>query len=134
MLEIELLFLFQYKNYTYYPKRHFCKYSMNLLTCDLLFLRCWRFSNLFILCLVTLRRSLGGPKSDAADSEFPGQHFQSDLLILALGSSQRDLFEDDWLDVMVRVYWLKARFLALQVKFIFSGLLSETFSTQLNLM
>nr|XP_040051179.1 calcineurin-binding protein cabin-1 isoform X5 [Gasterosteus aculeatus aculeatus] len=54
------------------------------------------------------------PSSDAADSEFPGQHFQSDLLLLAMGSSQRDLFDDDWLDVMVRVYWLKARFLALQ--------------------
>ncbi|XP_049906410.1 calcineurin-binding protein cabin-1 isoform X4 [Epinephelus moara] len=60
------------------------------------------------------RRSSIGPGSDAADSEFPGQHFESDLLLLALGSSQRDLFEDDWLDVMVRVYWLKARFLALQ--------------------
>uniref|UniRef100_A0A3Q3AJW2 Calcineurin-binding protein cabin-1 n=1 Tax=Kryptolebias marmoratus TaxID=37003 RepID=A0A3Q3AJW2_KRYMA len=46
--------------------------------------------------------------------DFPGQHFQSDLLMLALGSSQKDLFEEDWLDVMVRVYWLKARFLALQ--------------------
>ncbi len=56
------------------------------------------------------------PSSEAADSEFPGQHFQGDLLLLALGSSQKDLFEDDWLDVMVRVYWLKARFLALQVK------------------
>ncbi|XP_056273916.1 calcineurin-binding protein cabin-1 isoform X2 [Pseudoliparis swirei] len=54
------------------------------------------------------------PSSDAADFEFPGQHFQSDLLLLALGSSQRDLFENDWLDVMVRCYWLKARFLALQ--------------------
>ncbi|XP_042343404.1 calcineurin-binding protein cabin-1 isoform X2 [Plectropomus leopardus] len=63
---------------------------------------------------VSPRRSSIGPGSDAADSEFPGQHFQSDLLLLALGSSQRDLFEDDWLDVMVRVYWLKARFLALQ--------------------
>ncbi|XP_061586396.1 calcineurin-binding protein cabin-1 isoform X2 [Cololabis saira] len=60
---------------------------------------------------VTPRRSSG---DDAADSDFPGQHFQGDLLLLALGSSQRDLFEDDWLDVMVRVYWLKARFLALQ--------------------
>uniref|UniRef100_A0A3B3XNK7 Uncharacterized protein n=1 Tax=Poecilia mexicana TaxID=48701 RepID=A0A3B3XNK7_9TELE len=49
-----------------------------------------------------------------SDSEFPGQHFQGDLLILALGSSQRDLFGSSWLDVMVRVYWLKARFLALQ--------------------
>uniref|UniRef100_A0A8C6MCT5 Calcineurin-binding protein cabin-1 n=1 Tax=Nothobranchius furzeri TaxID=105023 RepID=A0A8C6MCT5_NOTFU len=51
---------------------------------------------------------------DVADERLPGQHFQSDLLLLALGSSQRDLFEDDWLDVMTRVYWLKARFLALQ--------------------
>ncbi|XP_028434344.1 calcineurin-binding protein cabin-1 isoform X3 [Perca flavescens] len=63
---------------------------------------------------VSPRRSSIGPGSDAADSEFPGQHFQSDLLLLALGSSQKELFEDDWLDVMVRVYWLKARFLALQ--------------------
>uniref|UniRef100_A0A8C9ZIE7 Calcineurin-binding protein cabin-1 n=1 Tax=Sander lucioperca TaxID=283035 RepID=A0A8C9ZIE7_SANLU len=63
---------------------------------------------------VSPRRCSIGPGSDAADSEFPGQHFQSDLLLLALGSSQKDLFEDDWLDVMVRVYWLKARFLALQ--------------------
>ncbi|XP_032373176.1 calcineurin-binding protein cabin-1 isoform X3 [Etheostoma spectabile] len=63
---------------------------------------------------VSPRRSSIGLGSDAADSEFPGQHFQSDLLLLALGSSQKDLFEDDWLDVMVRVYWLKARFLALQ--------------------
>ncbi|XP_034068450.1 calcineurin-binding protein cabin-1 isoform X2 [Gymnodraco acuticeps] len=63
---------------------------------------------------VSTRRSNICPGSDAADSEFPGQHFQNDLLLLALGSSQRDLFEEDWLDVMVRVYWLKARFLALQ--------------------
>ncbi len=66
--------------------------------------------------LVSPRRSSIGPGNDAADSEFPGQHFQGDLLLLALGSSQRDLFEDDWQDAMVRVYWLKARFLALQVK------------------
>ncbi|XP_040011271.1 calcineurin-binding protein cabin-1 isoform X2 [Xiphias gladius] len=63
---------------------------------------------------VSPRRSSIGPGNDTADLEFPGQHFQGDLLLLALGSSQRDLFEDDWLDVMVRVYWLKARFLALQ--------------------
>uniref|UniRef100_A0A3B4ETS7 Calcineurin-binding protein cabin-1 n=1 Tax=Pundamilia nyererei TaxID=303518 RepID=A0A3B4ETS7_9CICH len=55
-----------------------------------------------------------GSGNNTTDSEFPGQHFQGDLLLLALGASQRDLFEDDWLDVMVRVYWLKARFLALQ--------------------
>lgn len=69
----------------------------------------------FFPCLVSPRRSSVGPGNEAADSEFPGQHFQGDLFLLALGSSQRDLFEDDWLDVMVRVYWLKARFLALQV-------------------
>uniref|UniRef100_A0A3B3UC71 Calcineurin-binding protein cabin-1 n=1 Tax=Poecilia latipinna TaxID=48699 RepID=A0A3B3UC71_9TELE len=64
--------------------------------------------------IVIPRRNCGGPSSETADSEFPGQHFQGDLLILALGSSQRDLFGSSWLDVMVRVYWLKARFLALQ--------------------
>ncbi|XP_029366488.1 calcineurin-binding protein cabin-1 isoform X3 [Echeneis naucrates] len=63
---------------------------------------------------VSPRRSSVGPSNEADDSEFPGQYFQGDLLLLALGSSQRDLFEDGWLDVMVRVYWLKARFLALQ--------------------
>ncbi|XP_028312506.1 calcineurin-binding protein cabin-1 isoform X2 [Gouania willdenowi] len=64
-------------------------------------------------CSVTPRRSGIALDNDTKDSEFPGQHFQSDLLIVALGSSQKDLFEDDWLNVMVRVYWLKARFLAL---------------------
>lgn len=64
---------------------------------------------------VSPRRSSIGPEGDVDDSEFPGQHFQGDLFLLALGSSQKDLFEDGWLDVMVRVYWLKARFLALQV-------------------
>uniref|UniRef100_A0A8C7DD68 Calcineurin-binding protein cabin-1 n=1 Tax=Oncorhynchus kisutch TaxID=8019 RepID=A0A8C7DD68_ONCKI len=48
------------------------------------------------------------------DPEFPGQHFEGDLLQLALGSSQGYLFEDNWVAVVVRVYWLKARFLALQ--------------------
>ena len=38
-----------------------------------------------------------------------------DLLQLSFASSQRDLFEDGWLEFVVRVYWLKARFLALQV-------------------
>lgn len=70
-------------------------------------------------CLVSPRRNSIGLSNNAADSEFPGQHFQGDLLLLALGSSQRELFEDDWQDAMVRVYWLKARFLTLQVKSIF---------------
>uniref|UniRef100_H3C9K0 Calcineurin-binding protein cabin-1 n=1 Tax=Tetraodon nigroviridis TaxID=99883 RepID=H3C9K0_TETNG len=60
------------------------------------------------------RRSSVDPGDDECPSEFPGKHFQGDLFLLALGSGQKDLFENDWLDVMVRVYWLKARFLALQ--------------------
>lgn len=47
--------------------------------------------------------------------DFPGAHFLGDLLQLSFASSQRDLFEDGWLEFVVRVYWLKARFLALQV-------------------
>lgn len=73
--------------------------------------------NLFLLSIASPRRNSVGPGDDECDSEFPGKHFQGDLLLLALGSCQKDLFENDWLDVMVRVYWLKARFLALQVKF-----------------
>ncbi|XP_066465750.1 calcineurin-binding protein cabin-1 isoform X2 [Tiliqua scincoides] len=46
--------------------------------------------------------------------DFPGTHFLGDLLQLSFASSQRDLFEEDWLKFVVRVYWLKARFLALQ--------------------
>ncbi|XP_074525679.1 calcineurin-binding protein cabin-1 isoform X2 [Halichoeres trimaculatus] len=64
--------------------------------------------------MVSPRRSSISPNNDAAESEFPGQHFEGDLFILALGSSQSDIFGQDWVDVMVRVYWLKARFLALQ--------------------
>lgn len=47
--------------------------------------------------------------------DFPGTHCLGDLLQLSFASSQRDLFEDGWLEFVVRVYWLKARFLALQV-------------------
>lgn len=50
--------------------------------------------------------------------DFPGTHFLGDLLQLSFASSQRDLFEDGWLEFVVRVYWLKARFLALQVCFV----------------
>lgn len=48
--------------------------------------------------------------------DFPGTHCLGDLLQLSFASSQRDLFEDGWLEFVVRVYWLKARFLALQVR------------------
>lgn len=55
------------------------------------------------------------PGTDEEELESSEQNFQADLLLLALGSCQKDLFEDHWLDAMVRVYWLKARFQALQV-------------------
>ncbi|CAL8347299.1 unnamed protein product [Lota lota] len=73
--------------------------------------------NVFLFCpscSVCPRWGSGGQSAEAGDSEFPGLHFQKDLFVLALGSSQMDLFGDAWSDVMVRVYWLKARFLALQ--------------------
>lgn len=70
-----------------------------------------------LLSAASPRTSSPGPGDDEeCPSEFPGKHFQGDLFLLALGSGQKDLFENNWLDVMVRVYWLKARFLALQVK------------------
>ncbi|KAM8797734.1 calcineurin-binding protein cabin-1 [Eudromia elegans] len=46
--------------------------------------------------------------------DFPGTHFLGDLLQLSFASSQRDLFEEGWMEFVTRVYWLKARFLALQ--------------------
>ncbi|CAL8249872.1 unnamed protein product, partial [Boreogadus saida] len=63
---------------------------------------------------VSPRWSGTGPNGEAEDAEFPGPYFQKDLFVLALGASQMDLFGEAWLDVMVRVHWLKARFLALQ--------------------
>ncbi|XP_032085830.1 calcineurin-binding protein cabin-1 isoform X5 [Thamnophis elegans] len=59
-----------------------------------------------------------GPAASLANGkfgpDFPGTHFLGDLLQLSFASSQRDLFEKSWLQFAVRVYWLKARFLALQ--------------------
>lgn len=49
--------------------------------------------------------------------DFPGTHFLGDLLQLSFASSQRDLFDEGWMEFVTRVYWLKARFLALQVCF-----------------
>ncbi|CAL9708600.1 unnamed protein product [Knipowitschia caucasica] len=77
---------------------------------------------------VSPRRSSLGSSEDA-DLDFPGQHFQGDLFMLALGSSQKDLFEDDWMDIMVRVYWLKARYWALQGNM---ELASESYDTCLS--
>uniref|UniRef100_A0AAA9RXQ1 Calcineurin binding protein 1 n=1 Tax=Bos taurus TaxID=9913 RepID=A0AAA9RXQ1_BOVIN len=64
--------------------------------------------------LLTKGRSSAGVLNGRFGPDFPGAHFLGDLLQLSFASSQRDLFEDGWLEFVVRVYWLKARFLALQ--------------------
>ncbi|KAJ8401063.1 hypothetical protein AAFF_G00390200 [Aldrovandia affinis] len=78
---------------------------------------------------VSPRKCPLGLAGEQGDADFPGPHFQGDLLQLAFASSQGDLFEDSRLAFassqgdlfedgrlafLVRVYWLKARFLALQ--------------------
>ncbi|XP_068952704.1 calcineurin-binding protein cabin-1 [Petaurus breviceps papuanus] len=65
-------------------------------------------------CAVSPRHCPAGVTSGRFGPDFPGPHFLGDLLQLSFASSQRDLFGDSWLEFMVRVYWLKARFLALQ--------------------
>uniref|UniRef100_A0A8C9R310 Calcineurin-binding protein cabin-1 n=1 Tax=Scleropages formosus TaxID=113540 RepID=A0A8C9R310_SCLFO len=64
--------------------------------------------------IVSPRKCPAGPNGDVSQDSFPGPHFEGDLLQLALASSQEDLFGNAWLVYLVRVYWLKARFLALQ--------------------
>uniref|UniRef100_A0A2K5JMP6 Calcineurin-binding protein cabin-1 n=1 Tax=Colobus angolensis palliatus TaxID=336983 RepID=A0A2K5JMP6_COLAP len=63
---------------------------------------------------VSPRNSPAGMVNGRFGPDFPGTHCLGDLLQLSFASSQRDLFEDGWLEFVVRVYWLKARFLALQ--------------------
>ncbi|CAB1321917.1 unnamed protein product [Coregonus sp. 'balchen'] len=67
-----------------------------------------------VLEVVPKKVQWGPEQCCVCDAEFSGQHFEGDLLQLVLGSSQGNLFEENWLAVVVRVYWLKACFLALQ--------------------
>lgn len=53
---------------------------------------------------------------DCGDADGPETRFQSDMFLLTMASSQRDLFGDDWLSFAVRVHWLKARHLAFQAR------------------
>ncbi|XP_060641249.2 calcineurin-binding protein cabin-1 isoform X1 [Anolis sagrei] len=65
--------------------------------------------------LVSPRSGGGGHLNNGKfGPDFPGAHFLGDLLQLSFASSQRDLFQEEWLPFVARVYWLKARFLALQ--------------------
>ncbi|XP_073530466.1 calcineurin-binding protein cabin-1 isoform X1 [Phyllobates terribilis] len=63
---------------------------------------------------VSSRKCPTGIPDEDLGSDFPGGHFLEDQMMMGFAASQRDLFPDGWLNYVVRVYWLKARFLALQ--------------------
>ncbi|XP_075424588.1 calcineurin-binding protein cabin-1 isoform X2 [Ascaphus truei] len=63
---------------------------------------------------VSPRKGPAGFTMDSFGPDFPGTHFLEDHMLMSFAASQRDLFPDSWLNYVVRVYWLKARFLALQ--------------------
>uniref|UniRef100_A0A672P9Y6 Calcineurin-binding protein cabin-1 n=1 Tax=Sinocyclocheilus grahami TaxID=75366 RepID=A0A672P9Y6_SINGR len=60
------------------------------------------------------RKTMSGSGRDFGDVDGPETRFQTDIFLLTMASSQRDLFEDDWLSFAIRVHWLKARYLAFQ--------------------
>ncbi|XP_067251580.1 calcineurin-binding protein cabin-1 isoform X3 [Chanodichthys erythropterus] len=60
------------------------------------------------------RKTMSASGRDCGDADGPESRFQSDMFLLTMASSQRDLFGDDWLSFAVRVHWLKARHLAFQ--------------------
>ncbi|KAK7146555.1 hypothetical protein R3I93_014110 [Phoxinus phoxinus] len=78
-------------------------------------------SQTFVLCLtsgrgglpVSHRKTMSASGRDCGDVDSE-TCFQSDIFLLTMASSQRDLFGDDWLSFAVRVHWLKARHLAFQ--------------------
>ncbi|KAM5192446.1 calcineurin-binding protein cabin-1 isoform 2-T2 [Mantella aurantiaca] len=55
-----------------------------------------------------------GAAGECFGADYSGSHFMEDQMMMGFAASQRDLFPDGWLNYVVRVYWLKARFLALQ--------------------
>ncbi|XP_073675244.1 calcineurin-binding protein cabin-1 [Garra rufa] len=60
------------------------------------------------------RKNMSGSGRDCGDADGPETRFQTDIFLLTMAASQRDLFEDVWLSFAVRVHWLKARYLAFQ--------------------
>ncbi|XP_051510129.1 calcineurin-binding protein cabin-1 isoform X1 [Myxocyprinus asiaticus] len=60
------------------------------------------------------RKTASGKGRDSGDVDGAEARFQSDLFLLTMASSQRDLFEEDWMSFAVRVHWLKARHLTFQ--------------------
>ncbi|KAE8634593.1 hypothetical protein XENTR_v10002360 [Xenopus tropicalis] len=63
---------------------------------------------------VSPRKCPAGFTMEYFGADFPGTHYLEDQMLMGFGASQRDLFTDGWLNYIVRFYWLKARFLALQ--------------------
>ncbi|KAG8597179.1 hypothetical protein GDO81_002185 [Engystomops pustulosus] len=55
-----------------------------------------------------------GIPGENSGSDYTSTHCLEDQMMMGFAASQRDLFPDGWLNYVVRVYWLKARFLALQ--------------------
>ncbi|XP_049341483.1 calcineurin-binding protein cabin-1 isoform X2 [Astyanax mexicanus] len=51
---------------------------------------------------------------DHGDLDSQEARFQTDLFVITMASSQRDVFEKDWVSFAVRAHWLKARHLAFQ--------------------
>ncbi|XP_057211777.1 calcineurin-binding protein cabin-1 isoform X3 [Triplophysa rosa] len=64
--------------------------------------------------IMSQRKSASGSGRDCGDADGLEARFQSDMFLLTMASSQRDLFENDWISFAVRVHWLKARHIALQ--------------------
>lgn len=71
-------------------------------------------SNSFVF-LASPWKCPSGVAVDCFEAEFSRSHFMEDQMMMGFAASQRDLFSDGWLNYVVRVYWLKARLLALQV-------------------
>ncbi|KAM8960713.1 calcineurin-binding protein cabin-1 [Pelodytes ibericus] len=63
---------------------------------------------------VSPRKCPTGFTTECFGPDLPGTHFMEDLMLMSFAASQRDLFPENWLNYVVRVYWLKARFLAFQ--------------------
>ncbi|XP_028851321.1 calcineurin-binding protein cabin-1 isoform X2 [Denticeps clupeoides] len=91
--------------------QHIREMMIMSLSCMELQLEQWSHSKAKLL---SPRKFGMGQCADQGEADFPGQHFQTDLLHVALSSSQKDIFGDGWLPFIVRIYWLKARFLVIQ--------------------
>ncbi|XP_037392107.1 calcineurin-binding protein cabin-1 isoform X3 [Pygocentrus nattereri] len=89
--------------------RHIKEMMMMSLACMELQLEQWSLSKGKNM---SQRKSISGGDHGELDSQ--ESRFKTDLFMITMASSQRDVFERDWLCFAVRVHWLKARHLAFQ--------------------